>query len=101
MATYASMTLRLYTCQDFKSDLEFRLTGITDKRMQNSWQMTAYVNLPQDDPRVLALAQEDKRLDFEQKRIETELKAVTQEIDAIQKAMEANIKKAHTWSAQG
>ena len=92
--TIASVNARLLTMSMYKSDLEYRIMAVSNRRQQLSYQSAALSDADfNEDPRVKALQLQESALDLEQKNLETQQKAVSAEFDGLQKLLESNIKK--------
>ena len=111
----ASPGLRLLSITAYKSNLEYRITTLSQRRQRLSFQAgqmassmgNMYMNSTQGNSRSYGMASRmaaseqqqkminemDKRLELEQKNLETQHKAVTAEYESVQKLLDNNIKR--------
>ena len=92
--TIAACNARLLTLTMYKSDLEYRIISVSNRRQQLAYQSAALSDADfNEDPRVEALQLHESALELEQKNLETQQKAVVSEYEGLQKLLESNIKK--------
>ena len=94
--TYCALNAALLQTTLYKSQLEYSLTGISNKRMQIAWQTNQLTDVDWDkDPRVKKLQAMDSYLELQQKQIESQLKAATAQQESLQKVVDKNTSEAH------
>ena len=105
----ANITLQYY--MGYKSDIEFRLMDIGNRRQVLAYKSSKLAEqvaadpeaVLSEDPTYLQLAYQDKVLEQLQKTQETQHKTVSAQIDSVQKLLDNNIKKDFTinWGGGG
>ena len=94
--TYCALNAALLQSTLYKSQLEFSLTNISNKRQQIAWQTMQLSDADwENDPRVKKLQSMDSYLELQQKQIETQLKAATAQAESFEKAVQTNVPKDH------
>jgi len=94
--TYCALNAALLQTTLYKSQLEFSLTNISNKRMQIAWQTMQLSDADwENDPRIKKLQSMDSYLEMQQKQIETQLKAATTQLESFEKAVQTNVAKDH------
>jgi len=95
--TYCAINTALLTQTYYKSNLEFSITQISNKRQQIAYQTLQLANVDwEKDPRVKQLQAMDSWLELQQKAHETQLKTATAMCESLQKLSDTNSKKDHT-----
>ena len=103
----AVLSLQYYT--SYKSDLEYSLMEIGQRRAQLAYRSSAIATEASSDPDAIlsddatyqALAWEDKQYEQQQKTLETQLSIVQQQVDSYQKLVDNNTKKDFSISFGG
>lgn len=81
----------------YKSNLEFSIMSISNKRQQLAYQMMQLCNADwENDPRVKQIQAMDSYLELQQKNLETQQKAATAQLESYQKILDSNVKKDFT-----
>ena len=97
MATYCAVQANLLQATLAKSNLEYTIMGISNKRQQIAYQTMQLSDVDwETDPRIKYLQSMDSWLDLQQKNLETQQKAYATKIESYQKLLDANAKSAHT-----
>ncbi len=92
--TIGAINTRLLSLTLYKSNLEFSITSISNKRQQIAYQTMQLSNVDwENDPRVQQLQAMDSYLELQQKNLETQQKAASSELESMQKILDTNIKK--------
>ena len=92
--TIGAINTRLLSLTLYKSNLEFSITSISNKREQIAYQTMQLSNVDwENDPRVQQLQAMDSYLELQQKNLETQQKAASSELESMQKILDTNIKK--------
>ncbi|MBS4760648.1 MAG: hypothetical protein KHX03_08140 [Clostridium sp.] len=95
--TFCALNTRLLTLTMYKSNLEYSITSISNKRQQIAYQTMNLANVDwESDPRVKQLQAMDSYLELQQKNLETQQKAASAELESMQKIVENNVKKDMT-----
>lgn len=95
--TIGAINTRLLSLTMYKSNLEFSITSITNKRQQIAYQTMQLSDADwESDPRVQQLQAYDQYLELQQKNLETQQKAATNELESMQKILDTNVKKDFT-----
>lgn len=95
--TVGAINTRLLSLTMYKSNLEFSITSITNKRQQIAYQTMQLAGADfENDPRVQALQAMDQYLELQQKNLETQQKAANSELESMQKILDTNVKKDFT-----
>ena len=91
--TMCVLNARLLSLTMQKSDLEYKILAINNKRQIISYQTAALADVDMDDPSMTQLQALDQVYELEQTSLETQEKEVSAEFDSVQKLLENNIKK--------
>ena len=91
--TVAALNARLLQLTMYKSDLEYKILAINNKRQIIAYQTAALADLDFDSSEMDQLQAIDQIYELEQTNLETQEKAVSAEFDSVQKLLENNIKK--------
>ena len=95
--TVGAINTRLLSLTMYKSNLEFSISSITNKRQQIAYQTMQLSDADwETDPRVQQLQQYDQYLELQQKNLETQQKAAASELESMQKILDTNVKKDFT-----
>ena len=95
--TYIAAEAALLSQTYYKSNLEFSISQISNKRQQIAYQTLQLSNVDwENDPRVKQLQAMDSWLELQQKALETQLKTATAQCESFQKLVDTNSKKDHT-----
>ena len=94
--TYCALNAAFLQATLFKSQLEFSLTNVSNKRQNIAWQTMQLSDADwENDPRIKKLQAMDSYLELQQKQIETQLKAATAQAESLDKALQKNVPEAH------
>lgn len=78
----------------YKSQLEYSIMNITNKRQQIAYQTMQLSDADwESDPRVKQLQAMDSYLELQQKNLETQLKTATAQVESFQKLVDTNTSK--------
>ena len=92
--TIGAINTNVLMLTQYKSQLEFSIMTISNKRQNIAYQTMQLSNVDwETDPRVKQLQAMDQWLELQQKNLETQQKAVAAEHDSLLKALDTNIKK--------
>lgn len=92
--TVCAVQANLLSATLYKSQLEFSIMQISNKRMNLAWQTSQLSNADwENDPRVKQLQAMDSYLELQQKNLETQQKAVAAQIESYQKLVDSNVQK--------
>lgn len=81
----------------YKSNLEFSIMSISNKRQQIAYQTMQLSNADwETDPRVKQLQAMDSYLELQQKNLETQQKSAASQLESYQKILDTNVKKDFT-----
>lgn len=95
--TIAAVQANILSCTLYKSNLEYTIMNISNKRQQIAYQTMQLSDCDwENDPRVKRLQAMDSYLELQQKNFETQQKAVTSQLDSYQKLLDTNVKKDFT-----
>ncbi len=95
--TIGAINTRLLSLTMYKSNLEFSITSISNRRQQIAYQTMQLADADwESDPRVQQLQAMDQYLELQQKNLETQQKAATSELESMQKILDTNVKKDFT-----
>ena len=95
--TIGAINTRLLSLTMYKSNLEFSITSISNRRQQIAYQTMQLADADwESDPRVQQLQSMDQYLELQQKNLETQQKAATSELESMQKILDTNVKKDFT-----
>ena len=96
-ATYCAINTRLLTITQYKSNLEYSIMNISNKRQIIAYQTSSLIGADwESDPAVKRLQLMDQQLELQQKNLETQQQAAAAELESIQKLLQTNVKSAHT-----
>ncbi len=91
--TIGAINTRLLSLTLYKSNLEFSITSISNKRQQIAYQTMQLADVDwENDPRVQQLQAMDSYLELQQKNLETQQKAAASELESMQKILDTNVK---------
>ena len=91
--TMCALNARLLSLTMYKSDLEFKILCITNRRQKIAYLTSGMLDSDMESPEMQRLNAMDQIYELEQTNLETQQKAVTAEFDSVQKLLENNIKK--------
>ncbi|MBO5947475.1 hypothetical protein J6Q66_01410 [bacterium] len=91
--TMCALNARLLSLTMYKSDLEYKILSITNRRQIIAYQTAALADLDFESDEMSQLQAIDQIYELEQTNLETQQKAVTAEFDSVQKLLDNNIKK--------
>ena len=97
--TIGAINTRLLSLTMYKSNLEFTITSISNRRQNLAYQTMQLATAGADfenDPRVQQLQAMDQYLELQQKNLETQQKAASSELESMQKILDTNVKKDFT-----
>lgn len=95
--TIGAINTRLLSLTLYKSNLEYSITSISNKRQQIAYQTMQLSDVDwESDPRVQQLQAMDSYLELQQKNLETQQKAASSELESMQKILDTNVKKDFT-----
>ena len=103
--TIGAINTRLLSLTLYKSNLEYSITSISNKRQQIAYQTMQLSDVDwESDPRVQQLQAMDSYLELQQKNLETQQqknletqqKAAASELESMQKILDTNVKKDFT-----
>lgn len=95
--TIAVVNTRLLTLTLYKSNLEYSIMNISNKRQNIAYQTSSLIGADwEKDPAVKKLQLMDQQLELQQKNLETQQKAAAAELESMQKLLDNNIKKDFT-----
>jgi hypothetical protein len=78
----------------YKSQLEFSIMNISNKRQQIAYQTMQLSDVDWDkDPRIKQLQSLDSYLELQQKQLETQQKAAASQLESYQKLLDTNVNK--------
>ena len=91
--TIGAINTRLLSLTLYKSNLEYSITSISNKRQQIAYQTMQLADADwESDPRIQQLQAMDSYLELQQKNLETQQKAVASELESMQKILDTNVK---------
>lgn len=95
--TIGAINTRLLTLTLYKSNLEFSIMNISNKRSTIAYETQNLIGADwENDPSVKKLQLMDQQLELQQKNLETQQKAASSELESMQKILDNNIKKDFT-----
>lgn len=95
--TICAIQANILSCTLYKSNLEFNIMSISNKRQQIAYQTMQLSDADwENDPRVKQLQAMDSYLELQQKNFETQQKSVTSQLESYQKILDTNVKKDFT-----
>ena len=95
--TIGAINTRLLSLTLYKSNLEYSITSISNKRQQIAYQTMQLADADwESDPRIQQLQALDSYLEVQHKNLETQQKAAASELESMQKILDTNVKKDFT-----
>ena len=95
--TVGAINTNVLMMTQYKSQLEFSIMTISNKRQNIAYQTMQLSNVDwETDPRVKQLQAMDQWLELQQKNLETQQKSATQQLESYQKILDTNLKKDFT-----
>lgn len=95
--TICAVNTRLLTLTMYKSNLEYSIMNISNKRQNIAYQTSSLIGADwENDPNVKKLQLMDQQLELQQKNLETQQKASAAELESMQKLLDNNVKKDFT-----
>ena len=95
--TVGAINTNVLMMTQYKSQLEFSIMTISNKRQNIAYQTMQLSNVDwENDPRVKQLQAMDQWLELQQKNLETQQKSATQQLESYQKILDTNLKKDFT-----
>lgn len=95
--TVGAINTNVLMLTQYKSQLEFSIMTISNKRQNIAYQTMQLSNVDwENDPRVKQLQAMDQWLELQQKNLETQQKSATAQLESFQKILDTNLKKDFT-----
>lgn len=95
--TVGAINTNVLMLTQYKSQLEFSIMTISNKRQNIAYQTMQLSNVDwESDPRVKQLQAMDQWLELQQKNLETQQKSATAQLESYQKILDTNVKKDFT-----
>lgn len=95
--TVGAINTNVLMMTQYKSQLEFSIMTISNKRQNIAYQTMQLSNVDwETDPRVKQLQAMDQWLELQQKNLETQQKSATAQLESYQKILDTNVKKDFT-----
>lgn len=95
--TVGAINTNVLMMTQYKSQLEFSIMSISNKRQNIAYQTMQLSNVDwENDPRVKQLQAMDQWLELQQKNLETQQKSATAQLESYQKILDTNVKKDFT-----
>ena len=95
--TIAAVQANILSTTLYKSNLEFQIMNISNKRQQIAYQTMQLSDVDwENDPRVKQLQTMDSYLELQQENFETQQKAAASQLESYQKILDTNVKKDFT-----
>ena len=95
--TVGAINTNVLMMTQYKSQLEFSIMTISNKRQNIAYQTMQLSNVDwENDPRVKQLQAMDQWLELQQKNLETQQKSATHQLESYQKILDTNLKKDFT-----
>ena len=95
--TVGAINTNVLMMTQYKSQLEFSIMTISNKRQNIAYQTMQLSNVDwENDPRVKQLQAMDQWLELQQKNLETQQTSATQQLESYQKILDTNLKKDFT-----
>lgn len=95
--TVGAINTNVLMMTQYKSQLEFSIMTISNKRQQIAYQTMQLSNVDwENDPRVKQLQAMDQWLELQQKNLETQQKSASSQLESYQKILDTNVKKDFT-----
>lgn len=95
--TVGAINTNVLMMTQYKSQLEFSIMTISNKRQNIAYQTMQLSNVDwETDPRVKQLQAMDQWLELQQKNLETQQKSAASQLESYQKILDTNVKKDFT-----
>ncbi len=96
--TVAAVNTNILSLTLYKSNLEFSIMGISNKRQNIAYTLSRACTGSdwENDPQVQQLQYMDSYLELQQKNLETQQKSAAAQLESLEKLLENNIKKDFT-----
>lgn len=95
--TVGAINTNVLMMTQYKSQLEFSIMTISNKRQNIAYQTMQLSNVDwETDPRVKQLQAMDQWLELQQKNLETQQKSAAAQLESYQKILDTNVKKDFT-----
>lgn len=95
--TVGAINTNVLMLTQYKSQLEFSIMTISNKRQQIAYQTMQLSDVDwENDPRVKQLQAMDQWLELQQKNLETQQKTASSQLESYQKILDTNVKKDFT-----
>ena len=95
--TVGAINTNVLRMTQYKSQLEFSIMTISNKRQNIAYQTMQLSNVDwETDPRVKQLQAMDQWLELQQKNLETQQKSAAAQLESYQKILDTNVKKDFT-----
>lgn len=95
--TVSAIQANILSTTLYKSNLEFQIMNISNKRQQIAYQTMQLSDVDwENDPRVKQLQAMDSYLELQQENFETQQKAAAAQLESYQKLLDTNVKKDFT-----
>lgn len=95
--TVGAINTNVLMMTQYKSQLEFSIMTISNKRQNIAYQTMQLSNVDwENDPRVKQLQAMDQWLELQQKNLETQQKSAAAQLESYQKILDTNVKKDFT-----
>ena len=95
--TIGAINTNVLMMTQYKSQLEFSIMTISNKRQNIAYQTMQLSNVDwENDPRVKQLQAMDQWLELQQKNLETQQKSAAAQLESYQKILDTNVKKDFT-----
>lgn len=95
--TIAAVQANILSTTLYKSNLEFQIMNISNKRQQIAYQTMQLSDVDwENDPRIKQLQAMDSYLELQQETFETQQKAAASQLESLLKLIDTNVKKDFT-----
>ena len=95
--TISAVQANILSTTLYKSNLEFQIMNISNKRQQIAYQTMQLADVDwESDPRVKQLQAMDSYLELQQENLETQQKSAAAQLESYQKLLDNNVKKDFT-----
>lgn len=95
--TIAAVQANILSTTLYKSNLEFQIMNISNKRQQIAYQTMQLSDVDwENDPRIKQLQAMDSYLELQQETFETQQKAAASQLESLLKLLDTNVKKDFT-----
>ena len=95
--TISAVQANILSTTLYKSNLEFQIMNISNKRQQIAYQTMQLADVDwESDPRVKQLQAMDSYLELQQENLETQQKSSAAQLESYQKLLDNNVKKDFT-----